>query len=112
MKNPKTSGYRSYHIILEVPVNFSSGIMYVKVEVQIRTLAMDFWASLEHKLKYKNPKISNQDSKNLVKYAKVIDNIDENMLQISEKTKYKLKSELILEAADEKVKMKKFNFKL
>lgn len=112
MKNPKTSGYRSYHIILEVPVNFSSGIMYVKVEVQIRTLAMDFWASLEHKLKYKNSKISNQDSKNLVKYAKVIDNIDENMLQISEKTKDKLKSELILEAADEKVKMKKFNFKL
>ena len=112
MKNPKTSGYRSYHIILEVPVNFSSGIMYVKVELQIRTLAMDFWASLEHKLKYKNQRISKQDSKNLIKYAKIIDNIDENMLQISEKTKYKLKSELILEAADEKVKMKKFNFKL
>ena len=58
LKNPKTSGYRSYHIILEVPVNFSSGIMYVKVELQIRTLAMDFWASLEHKLKYKNQRIS------------------------------------------------------
>ena len=53
MKEPKSSGYRSYHIITEVPVNFSSGIMYVKVELQIRTLAMDFWASLEHQLRYK-----------------------------------------------------------
>ena len=112
LKNPKTSGYRSYHIILEVPVNFSSGIMYVKVELQIRTLAMDFWASLEHKLKYKNQKISKQDSKNLIKYAKIIDNIDENMLNISNRNKKEEKVNLILEAAEENTKAKKFTFKL
>lgn len=112
LKNPKTSGYRSYHIILEVPVNFSSGIMYVKVELQIRTLAMDFWASLEHKLKYKNQRISKQDSKNLIKYAKIIDNIDENMLNISNRNKKEEKVNLILEAAEENTKAKKFTFKL
>ena len=113
MKEPKTSGYRSYHIIAEVPVNFSSGIMYVKVEIQIRTLAMDFWASLEHKLKYKNSKISSNDSKNLVKYAKVIDGIDESMLKISNNIENSQKKQnLVLEVAEEKVKSKKFNFKL
>lgn len=111
MKEPKSSGYRSYHIITEVPVNFSSGIMYVKVELQIRTLAMDFWASLEHKLKYKNQQISATDSKNLVKYAKVIDGIDESMLKISNNIENS-KPKLIIEAAEEKVKAKKFNFKL
>ena len=111
MKEPKSSGYRSYHIITEVPVNFSSGIMYVKVELQIRTLAMDFWASLEHKLKYKNQQISATDSKNLVKYAKVIDGIDESMLKISNNIENN-KPKLIIEAAEEKVKAKKFNFKL
>lgn len=111
MKKPKSSGYRSYHIITEVPVNFSSGIMYVKVELQIRTLAMDFWASLEHKLKYKNQQISAADSKNLVKYAKVIDGIDESMLKISNNIENS-KPKLIIEAAEEKVKAKKFNFKL
>ncbi len=111
MKEPKSSGYRSYHIITEVPVNFSSGIMYVKVELQIRTLAMDFWASLEHKLKYKNQQISATDSKNLVKYAKVIDGIDESMLKISNNIENS-NPKLIIEAAEEKVKAKKFNFKL
>ena len=111
MKEPKSSGYRSYHIITEVPVNFSSGIMYVKVELQIRTLAMDFWASLEHKLKYKNQQISATDSKNLVKYAKVIDGIDESMLKISNNIENS-RPKLIIEAAEEKVKAKKFNFKL
>ena len=50
---PKPSGYRSYHMIVSVPVYFSDRIKEVKVEIQIRTVAMDFWASLEHKLKYK-----------------------------------------------------------
>ena len=51
--NPKTSGYRSYHMILAVPVYLSDRMANVKVEVQIRTVAMDFWASLEHEMKYK-----------------------------------------------------------
>lgn len=53
IKNPKESGYSSYHLIALVPVSFSSGTIDVKVEIQIRTIAMDFWASLEHKIKYK-----------------------------------------------------------
>ncbi len=53
IKNPKPNGYRSYHLILEVPVFFSDKKQLVRVEIQIRTVAMDFWASLEHQLKYK-----------------------------------------------------------
>lgn len=53
IKNPKPNGYRSYHMIVEVPVFFSDSKQPMRVEVQIRTIAMDFWASLEHQLKYK-----------------------------------------------------------
>ncbi|NLB19734.1 MAG: GTP pyrophosphokinase family protein [Clostridium sp.] len=53
IENPKPNGYRSYHLILEVPVFFSNGKQQVRVELQIRTVAMDFWASLEHELRYK-----------------------------------------------------------
>lgn len=53
IKNPKTNGYRSLHLIIEVPVFFSECKEHIRVEVQIRTIAMDFWASLEHQLKYK-----------------------------------------------------------
>ena len=86
IKNPKKTGYMSYHLIIEVPVNFAKGIMYVKVEIQIRTIGMDFWASLEHKLRYKNNfKMSKKEEKNLVKYAKIINNIDTRMYVLSEK---------------------------
>ncbi len=54
IKNPKQNGYRSLHLVVKVPVFFSSGKETVPVEIQIRTIAMDFWASLEHQLKYKN----------------------------------------------------------
>lgn len=53
IKNPKMNGYRSLHLIIEVPVFFSDHKEQIRVEVQIRTIAMDFWASLEHQLKYK-----------------------------------------------------------
>ena len=49
--NPKKSGYSAYHLVLGVPVVLSQSIIYVKVEVQIKTMAMDFWSSLEHKMK-------------------------------------------------------------
>jgi putative GTP pyrophosphokinase len=54
IKNPKPSGYRSLHIIVSVPIYFSKKTEIVPVEIQIRTIAMDFWASLEHQLRYKN----------------------------------------------------------
>ncbi|WP_249304826.1 GTP pyrophosphokinase [Qiania dongpingensis] len=53
IKEPKANGYRSYHMIVEIPVFFSRGKTPMKVEIQIRTIAMDFWASLEHQLRYK-----------------------------------------------------------
>ena len=54
IKNPKESGYRSLHMIVEVPIFLSNEKRYMRVEVQLRTIAMDFWASLEHKLRYKD----------------------------------------------------------
>lgn len=114
LKKPKKSGYMSYHLIAEVPVNFSSGIMYVKVEIQLRTIGMDFWASLEHKLKYKNSKITKAESNNLVKYAKIINNIDENMLTISNRLEKEENDKLLIEAAESKndENKKKIFFKL
>ena len=53
IKNPKESGYRSLHLIVEVPIFLENEKRAMKVEVQLRTIAMDFWASLEHKLRYK-----------------------------------------------------------
>lgn len=53
IKYPKPNGYRSYHMIVEIPVFFSKGKTPMRVEIQIRTIAMDFWASLDHELKYK-----------------------------------------------------------
>ncbi len=53
IRNPKPNGYRSLHLILEVPVFLSTGKRWMPVEVQLRTLAMDLWASIEHKLRYK-----------------------------------------------------------
>ena len=67
IKAPKENGYRSYHMIVEVPVFFSSSKKNIRVEVQIRTIAMDCWASIEHELKYKhdiaNPELMQQELK-------------------------------------------------
>ena len=60
IKKPKANGYRSLHLILDVPIFLSGGKKYKSVEVQFRTIAMDFWASLDHKLRYKKD-IQNQD---------------------------------------------------
>lgn len=61
IKHPKENGYRSYHMIVEVPVFFSNEKQNIKVEVQLRTIAMDFWASLEHTMKYKK-NVENPDA--------------------------------------------------
>lgn len=81
--NPKKSGYMSYHLIVEVPITLSQKIIYVKVEIQIRTIAMDFWASVEHKAKYKtNDKLSKKRSKELVECAKIIAKLDDKMMYL------------------------------
>ena len=60
IRNPKPNGYRSLHLIVEIPVFLSSGKLLLPVEVQIRTIAMDFWASLEHQLRYKSDQETTQ----------------------------------------------------
>lgn len=81
--NPKPSGYSSYHMIVEVPVKLSQKTIYVKCEIQIRTLAMDFWASFEHKVKYKtDQEINKKTSKELVNCAKMISKFDDKMISL------------------------------
>lgn len=81
--NPKPSGYSSYHIIVEVPVKLSQKTIYVKCEIQIRTLAMDFWASFEHKVKYKTEQeVNKKTSKELVNCAKMISKFDDKMISL------------------------------
>ena len=53
IESPKESGYKSYHMLVEIPIYLSDSVVDTRVEIQIRTIAMDFWASLEHQLKYK-----------------------------------------------------------
>ncbi len=83
IQHPKPNGYRSYHMVLEVPVFFSQRKQNVKVEVQIRTIAMDFWASLEHKLYYKETDITSEEiSQRLKKCADIIADTDIEMQSI------------------------------
>lgn len=84
VSKPKKSGYSSYHMILEVPIRLSKSLLYVKVEIQIRTMAMDFWASLEHKMKYKSKEqVTKSKSKELIQYAKVISKLDNKMMLLN-----------------------------
>lgn len=86
IKNPKDNGYRSYHMIIEIPVFFSNEKRYMRVEVQIRTIAMDFWASLDHQLKYKKElEEASEISEELRQCAEVIARTDETMLAIRKK---------------------------
>ena len=86
IKNPKSNGYRSLHLIVEIPVFFSDRKKDMRVEVQIRTIAMDFWASLEHQLKYKQS-ISNEDVivAELKECAEDIAATDRRMMEIRDK---------------------------
>lgn len=83
IENPKPNGYRSLHLILEVPVFFSNQKKPMRVEVQIRTIAMDFWSSVDHQLKYKHD-VPNADelSAQLKECADIISQTDMRMLAI------------------------------
>ena len=82
--NPKPNGYRSYHLIIEIPVFFSDSKKPLRVEVQIRTIAMDFWASLDHQLKYKKSLLDDNGeiSEELRQCADVIAQTDQKMYEI------------------------------
>ena len=81
----KASGYKSYHMLVTVPVYLSDRIIDTKVEIQIRTVAMDFWASLEHKINYKFEGDAPQHIKDeLVECARMVADLDNRMLQLNE----------------------------
>lgn len=83
IKNPKPNGYKSLHLILQVPVFMSDRVEKVCVEVQIRTIAMDFWASLEHKIYYKyNKEIPQYLKDDLKRASDTVTQLDEKMENI------------------------------
>ena len=83
IKNPKPNGYRSLHLILEVPVFLEKGKTPVKIEVQFRTIAMDFWASVDHKLRYKkNVEDEEKIVEKLRQCAETISTLDDEMQRI------------------------------
>lgn len=82
---PKASGYKSYHMIVTVPVYLSDRTVDTKVEIQIRTVAMDFWASLEHKIHYKFEGAAPEHIRNgLVECARMVSDLDARMLALNE----------------------------
>lgn len=89
IKNPKPNGYRSLHLIVEIPIFLMTEKKYMRVEVQFRTIAMDFWASLEHKLKYKKNIEGDIDeiSEELRCCAEEISRLDLKMQEIHKKIK-------------------------
>ena len=85
IKNPKESGYKSYHMLVGVPIYLSDNVVYTKVEIQIRTIAMEFWASLEHKIYYKfEGNAPEYISKELVECAKMVAELDDKMLTLND----------------------------
>lgn len=81
---PKPSGYKSYHMLVTVPVYLSDRIVDTKVEIQIRTVAMDFWASLEHKIHYKFEGNAPEHIKEeLIECAKMVSDLDTRMLLLN-----------------------------
>ncbi len=85
IRHPKESGYRSYHMHITVPIQTTKGVVPTKVEIQIRTMAMDFWASLEHKIYYKfEGDAPDYISHDLRVCATIVANLDEKMLSLNE----------------------------
>lgn len=80
IKNPKPNGYRSYHVIIGVPLYYADATEYFPVEVQFRTMAMDLWASMEHRIYYKkgrNPALQEE----LLHYANILEDLEERFKQ-------------------------------
>ena len=83
IKEPKETGYRSLHLIVEVPIVISEGTLHLPVEIQLRTIAMDMWASLEHELRYKSSRaFSEADAKRLRLCSEAVFEVDREMQNI------------------------------
>jgi putative GTP pyrophosphokinase len=88
IKNPKESGYKSYHMLVSVPIFLSDSVVDTKVEIQIRTIAMDFWASVDHQLRYKKTIGADKDIEaieaELLKCAQTVSETDCHMEEIKD----------------------------
>ncbi len=85
IRNPKPSGYKSYHMLVTVPIYLSDRIVHAKVEIQIRTVAMDFWATLEHKINYKfEGNVPQHIKDELVDCTRMDSALDKKMLSLNE----------------------------
>ncbi|MBP5598925.1 MAG: GTP pyrophosphokinase family protein [Lachnospiraceae bacterium] len=95
IKNPKPSGYTSYHMLVTIPIYLSDKIVDTKVEIQIRTVAMDFWASLEHKINYKfEGNVPEYIQNELVECAQMVSKLDDRMLLLNEEVQKLEQSEI------------------
>lgn len=84
IRNPKETGYTSYHLKVEVPLQLEGKKEYIPAEIQIRTVAMDFWASLDHKIRYKFPeRIPKDVQKEIKNYAEEIRKLDRRMYELN-----------------------------
>lgn len=83
--SPKESGYKSFHMIVSIPIYLSDSVVDTKVEIQIRTVAMDFWASLEHKMNYKlEQNAPEKIRQELYECAQMVSLLDDKMLSLNE----------------------------
>ena len=83
IRNPKSSGYRSFHLIVEVPVYFQEEVCWIRAEIQLRTTAMDFWAGVDHELRYKKGR--NEAvliGEELKEYSQVVAKLDQKMVEL------------------------------
>lgn len=94
IKKPKANGYRSYHIIIGVPLYYADATEYFPVEVQFRTMAMDMWASLEHRIYYKKGKERDEKlEEELLNYAHILSDVEDRFKTHKEKEELRFQKE-------------------
>ena len=88
IKNPKPNGYRSLHLIVETPIFLHDQKKQMRVEVQFRTMAMDWWASVEHKLRYKKPAAPEEVNSELMECAEISADLDKRLEKLRQRTEF------------------------
>ena len=86
IQQPKNSGYRSLHLIVEIPIYFQGEMQWIRAEIQLRTTAMDFWAGVDHQLRYKKgKKEAVLNGKELKEYSQAVAELDRKMVELRER---------------------------
>ena len=85
INTPKSNGYRSYHLILGVPIYYMDGMEYYPVEIQFRTISMDFWAAMEHRICYKNQPFNEMEMRSALRqYSEILEGMEKSFEVYSE----------------------------